>query len=172
MNDNIFSVDAWAPGINYYKHKIVSNNNLYYYSTADYTSSSSITTDINNGALLGYINDRGVNKPFFGWRPAYRFTNKNTPRVKKIQFGDGYFQTLPDGINNLLLEYSFTFEGDLHYITAILHFLSVRNGTESFCFVPPAPRGNLARFICSDWTDVQAFYNNYSVECSFKQSPT
>ena len=80
-------------------------------------------------------------------------------------------QILPDGINNILLDYNFTFQGNIHTITAILHFLMVRNGTESFVFLPPAPRGQLARFIAPKWTDAQKFYNNYSITANFKQVP-
>ncbi len=171
MDNNILSVDTWQAGKFYFKDKILTYNNLFYYVVFDYTSSGSITTDISNGNLSGYIYDKGVNKPYFTWRPNFKFSNKNVPRVKVIQFGDGYAQYVPDGINNLLLNYNFVFEGSLHSTTAVLHFLATRNGTESFCFLPPAPRGQILRFICQEWSDVQEFYNNYTIEATFKQVP-
>lgn len=171
MDNNIFSIDTWVATTAYYKNKILINNNLYYYVAFDYTSSSSIATDIANGNLVGYIYDRGVNKPYFTWKSNYDFNNKNTPRIKTIKFGDGYEQNVPDGINNLLLNYTFTFDGDLHQTTAILHFLATRNGSESFCFLPPAPRGQISRFVCQEWTDIQKFFNNYSIEAIFRQVP-
>ena len=171
MDYNIYSIDTWAPSTSYYQNKILTYNNLYYYAAFSYTSSSSITTDINNGNLNGYIYNMGQNKPYFTWKGNFGFSNENTPRVKKIQFGDGYFQIIPDGINNLLLNYKFTFQGDLAATTAILHFLYIRNGTESFCLLPPAPRGLIGRFICPTWTDTEIFYNNFKVECNFIQTP-
>jgi phage-related protein len=169
--NSIYNIDTWQPSTFYYRDYIVQNSGLYYYSSQDYTSSSSITTDINNGNLNGYIYDRGVNKPYFTWKPNFNYTNENVPRVKKIQFGDSYAQYVPDGINNLLLNYNFTFEGDIHTVTAILHFLSMRNGSESFVFLPPAPQGNLLRFICPKWTQAQKFFNNYTIEANFIQNP-
>ena len=114
----------------------------------------------------------GQNKPYFTWRPNFNFSNENQPRVKKIQFGDGYFQVVPDGVNNLLLNYEFEFQAiEIHEATAILHFLTTRNGTESFCFLPPAPRGQISRFLCSKWTDIQTFWNNYTIKATFTQTP-
>jgi phage-related protein len=171
MDNNIYQIDTWQPTTFYFKDKVLTNNNLFYYVAFDYTSSSSITTDINNGNLNGYIFDRGQQKPYFTWKANYNFTNENEPRVKKIQFGDGYFQLVPDGINNILLNYNFTFEGNLHNITAILHFLATRNGSESFCMLAPAPRGQILRFYCPKWSDIQRFYNNYSITANFLQTP-
>src|ERR1700761_9317680 len=109
MDNNILAIDSWTALTPYFKNKVLTNNGLYYYVAFNYTSSSSITTDINNGNLNGYIWDRGENKPFFTWKSNYKFDNTSTPRVKQIQFGDGYSQRVPDGINNLLLNYKFTF---------------------------------------------------------------
>ena len=172
-DNNIYSVDSWQPNTAYYKNKILKYNNLFYY-VADYYISDpfSITTDISNGNLNGYIWNEGVYKPYFFWKHSYKANNKSTPRIKKISFGDGYTQRIPDGINTLLLNYSLSFENrDLHEITAILHFFTIRNGTESFCWLPPAPRGQISRMICEEWSDVQEFVNNYSITATFVQSP-
>ena len=169
--NNIYNIDNWNTGTYYPTNYIVQNSGLFYYSAYNQTSTSSFTNDLNNGNWNGYIWNNGQNKPYFVWRANYDFSNKNTPRVKTIQFGDGYFQAIPDGINNLLLDYSLTFEGDLPFVTSILHFLQARNGSESFCWIPPAPRGQLYRFICPTWTDAQPFYNHYKIEANFKQSP-
>lgn len=172
MDNSVYQIDSWTPNTFYYKNKIVINNNLYYYAMNDYTSSSDINTDINNGNLGGYIYDRGENKPQFLWKPSFGFNNKNTPRIKEISFSDGYVQRVSDGINNLLLNYNFNFETrDLHETTAILHFLSIRKGVESFCFISPAPRAQIFRFICKEWSDEQTFYNNYKITANFIQTP-
>lgn len=172
-DNNIYQIDSWAPGIQYYKNKILTQNNLFYYAAQNYTSdATSINNDINNGNLGGYIYYNGTNKPYFTWKHSYKASNKNTPRVKTIVFGDGYAQRVPDGINTLLLNYTLTFEArEIHEITAILHFLTARNGTESFVWLPPAPRGQLSTVVCTDWTDVQDFYQNYSIQATFVQTP-
>ncbi len=157
---------------NYLKNDIIIQNNLYYYAAFNHTSTTDFNTDLNGGSWLGNIYDRGQNKPFFVWKPSYDANNTNEPRVKKIQFGDSYTQFIPDGINNLLLNFNFIFSvRELNEVTAILHFLSARKGTESFCFICPAPRGNLLRFICPKWSDVQKFYNNYEIQANFIQNP-
>lgn len=171
MQNSIFSIDQWQPSQFYYRDYIVQNSGSYYYSAFDQTSSSSFTNDLNNGQWNGYIFNNGIQKPYFTWKPSYDLSNDNTPRVKKIQFGDGYPQRLPDGINTLLLNYNLTFQGNLHSTTAILHFLSIRNGVESFVWLPPAPRGQLALFICEKWTDKQVFYNHYEITANFVQVP-
>ncbi len=172
MSQNIYNINSWAQSTNYNKNDIVIQNNLYYYAAFNHTSTTDFNTDLNGGSWLGNIYDRGQNKPFFQWKPSYRGSNENQPKVKPIQFGDGYTQRIPDGINNLLLNYNFVFDvRDLSEATAILHFLASRNASESFCFVPPAPRGNLLRFICPKWSDIQEFLNNYQIQCNFIQNP-
>lgn len=173
MDNNIYSIDAWTPNTQYYKNKILTNSNLFYYASQSFTSdASSITNDINNGNLMGYIWDNGISKPYFGWKHSYKASNKNSPKVKIISFGDGYTVRQADGISSLLLNYNLSYENrDLKEITAILHFLSVRNGVESFVWQPPAPRGNLGRFICPEWSDVQEFYGNFSITANFVQNP-
>ncbi len=173
MDNSIFNIDVWQANTNYFQHKIVTSNNLFYYAARNYTSdSTSINNDINNGNLVGYIYDRGVQKPYFGWKHSYKANNKNTPRIKVINFGDGYTVRQSDGINSLLLNYNLTFENrSLAEVTAILHFLATRNSVESFIWIPPAPRNSIARFVCQEWSDVQEFYGNYSITANFVQTP-
>lgn len=172
MSNSIYNVNSWLANTNYSKDDIVIQNNMYYYAAINHTSSSNFTNDLNNGDWKGVIYDRGQYKPYFQWAPSYKGSNENQPRVKTIQFGDSYFQKIPDGINNLLLNYNFTFEvRGLNEATAILHFLTARNACESFCFIPPAPRGNLLRFYCPKFTDIQEFFNNYQIQANFTQTP-
>lgn len=168
---NIYSIDDWAASTSYSKNKILKNNNLFYYVLANsYTSSSSVSTDISNGNLGGYITDKGESKPLFLWKPAYSFSVDNQPKIKTIQFGDSYKQIVKDGILNILPSLNLEFESDLAEITAILHFLETRSGAESFVYLAPAPRGNVGRWTCSKWTDSQIFYNNYKIQCVFDRS--
>ena len=95
MDNSIYNIDQWQSNTAYYKNKILTNNNLFYYATQSYVSdASSINNDINNGNLGGYIYYNGINYPFFLWRHSYKANNKNQPRVKTISFGDGYTQRI------------------------------------------------------------------------------
>jgi phage-related protein len=172
-NFNIYSIDDWAASTNYRKNAIVKNNNLYYYSLINHTSSSSLTTDITNGLMGGRILDNSEDKAYFFWKPSYRATVDNEPKIKKIQFGDSYVQRLSDGISNILPSISLTFDNiDIDETTAILHFLETRAGSESFVYLPGAPRGTLSRWVCEKWSDSQQFYNNYTIQARFDRSST
>jgi len=170
--NSIYQIDAWTPNTSYTKDYIVTINNLYYYSAFNQTSSASFSNDLAAGNWNGYIWDKGISMPFFPWRHSYKAQNKNVPKVKVINFSDGYAVRIPDGINSLLLNYNLTFENrSLTEVTAILHFLSVRNGYQSFCWLPASPRGQVWRFVCPEWGDIQDFYQNYSITASFIQVP-
>lgn len=169
-NFNIFDIDTWTTATAYSKYKIVTINNLYYYANSSHTSGATFATDNANGLWGGITTDNGETKPIFIWKPSYDYSNDNEPRVKTVQFGDGYEQTLQDGINNLLMAPTYTFENvDLDELTAILHFLYARAGAESFMFVPPAPYGKLKRFRCKQWNHTQKFYNNYTIQAKFNE---
>lgn len=173
MSDfNIYLIDNWAASTYYYKNKIVKNNNLFYYATMNHTSTSSLATDLSNNLWNGYITDKGESKPYFTWIPSYSYNVDNQPRIKKIQLGDGYTQRSPDGINNILPVFNLEFNCDINEVTAILHFLTERKGSESFIWLAPAPFGTLGRFVCEKFSNVQPFYNNYTLNCTFERSIT
>lgn len=172
MSQNIYSIDDWVASTSYVKNAIVKNGNYYYYALTNHTSSSSFETDLAAGNLWGgRITDNGENKPHFIWKCAPGLSVDNEPKIKKIQFGDGYSQKLNDGINNILPSINLTFENiDTEEVTAILHFLESRAGSESFVFLAPAPRGTLGRWTCERWTDTLDFYNNYTIQAKFDRS--
>ena len=84
LNNSIYDIDNWAPLTQYYKNYIVNYNGLYYYSANDQTSGSNFITDLNNGLWNGWTYDRGQSIPIFVWKPSYKFSNENKPRIKKI----------------------------------------------------------------------------------------
>ncbi len=170
MTNNIYNIDAWAASTNYSKNNIVTINNLYYYCYSSHTSSD-FSIDLASGNWVGYISDRGIQKPYFNWKSSYRTSVSNQPKFKEIQFG-GYIQTLPDDINNLLPSFSLSFDNiDLLECQAILHFLETRSlSAESFCWLMPAPRGIIGYFRCREYSDTQNFYNNYTITAKFDRS--
>ena len=67
-------------------------------------------------------------------------------RQLKVQFGDGYQQRAPDGINNLVLSFDLSFDNRSEIVVKnILNFLQgtdifyQRNQTEAFFWTPPPP---------------------------------
>jgi len=173
MSNSIYGSFTWLPNTQYYKNDIVTNDNsTFYYAAQDYLSSSVFATDVSAGNLIGYINYLGANKPYFTWKSSYKYNNKDVPRVRKIQFGDGYFQIAPDGINTILMNLTLPFHNlDIGEYTAIIHFLRTRNGVESFVFVPPPPYNIQKLFKATEWNVTQNFYNNYDMDVTFVESP-
>ena len=170
MSSNIYNINFWVQNTQYNKDDIITDGVYYYYSSINHTSSSSFATDYSNGLWNGIISNNGETKPYFIWVPSYKYINDSVPKVRTIQFGDGYIQDVRDGINNLLLSSEFRFENiNLNECTAILHFLYTRAGTESFVFLTPAPYSVLKRFKCKQWQDTENFYNNYTITAKFNE---
>lgn len=78
--------------------------------------------------------------PDFTWTPSRGVTR--TPRylVKEAKFGEGYIQSTRDGISNVLMDYTLSFNdrSDTE-IKAIMDFIDSKGGTDTFTFLPPAP---------------------------------
>ncbi len=166
----IFDINYWAAGTNYDKNYFILVNSYYYYATQSHLSGGDFNTDLNAGKWAGITSDGTDTKPQFIWRPSYNYTNNNQPKIKQIVFGDGFSQTLKDGINNSLLAFDFLFElRDLKETTAILHFLTQRAGAQSFFFQAPDPYGVLKKWLCKQWQEKQSFYENYTVSVHFEE---
>lgn len=74
------------------------------------------------------------------------------PRVLVAQFGDGYAQRRPNGINTQDEIWSLTFNNRTAAVAqAIDDFLKARNGVDVFVWTPP--RASTARnVICPEWS--------------------
>lgn len=168
MSD-IYNINNWATSTTYNVDDIVLQNNIYYYCTERHTSGT-FATDLTAGKWNGTVTVNGQSKPFFFWKPSYNYSLDIKPAIKSIKFGDGFEQTLGDGINNILLSITLQFnERGLGEYSAILHFLHTRAGFEQFYFIPPQPFGVLKKFTCPNWRPTQNFYENYSLEAEFQE---
>lgn len=85
----------------------------------------------------------------FTWSPAPGAAQDKTPRVRASQFGEGYQQRTPDGINTIARVWTLTFRRVTADVDAIDAFLTARNGAESFIWTPPT--GAAGKFICKKW---------------------
>jgi phage-related protein len=164
---SIFTVNDWLLAEDYQKNEIVKKDGLYYYALRDIPSNTSFSTTYWGGvAQLNAV----TFKPEFIWKPSYNSPADHSPKVRSIQFADGYEQRIPDGLNNNLLILNLTFElRDLPEAAAILHFLHTRKGSESFVFTPPAPYAERKKFICKDWSHNEVFFNNHSIRAKFEE---
>lgn len=70
-------------------------------------------------------------------------------RTRDIQFGDGYNQRAPDGINTDLREYTLEFKGNVDYITDLDNFFTRHKGVKSFKWQAP-DREDVRLYICKD----------------------
>ncbi|WP_353499256.1 phage tail protein [Vibrio sp. CB1-14] len=72
----------------------------------------------------------------FNWVPVAGFSRICEPKIKLVQFGDGYQQRSPNGINYKLRTYSATFRDNSEIIKGVDDFLFDRGAVEAFLFVP------------------------------------
>lgn len=72
----------------------------------------------------------------FTWRPLVETPGGVRFRVLKAQFGDGYSQTVGDGINNRTQSWNLTFRGSHEFIREIMAFLDEHGGALRFLWTP------------------------------------
>ena len=91
--------------------------------------------------------------------PDRGMSRKVKPRVRKIQFGDGYEQRTSFGINNIEETYSVNFQNRSRAeIEDIAGYLSSLNGITAFNFTVPDTNGT------NNETTVKVVCDNYSTE--------
>jgi phage-related protein len=104
----------------------------------------------------------------FSWKQKGGAQGKNTFRTLNAQFGDGYEQVAEDGLNNKVLEWPLTFEGDENEVKPIYDFLKRHAGAKSFLWKPPLEGQQLFR--CSE-IDIESIGGGiYSLSATFKQT--
>jgi len=173
------TISGWNAGTNYSKYNIVSgSNSKYYYSIIDNNIGAGNNPMTPANLQLDWDGYKLVNSnyvPNFFWQPSYQSSVKIEPRVKKIQFGNGYQQRILDGINSELKNLTLTFENRSEIETvSILHFLEERAGQQSFVYNVPtiyAKPSGVSKFIAPNWETNYNFYNNYTIKTVFEQVP-
>ncbi|MBE0152868.1 phage tail protein, partial [Serratia fonticola] len=69
-------------------------------------------------------------------------TGDHSFRVKDVQFGDGYKQSIGDGLNTEIQSWSLTFVSDLSRNAAIKAFFKRHAGYKAFKWVNPREGAN------------------------------
>lgn len=167
---SIYSTTQWSSDTTYNIHDIVKYDSLFYYSKVG-NNTNNIPSE-NSSYWGGTKVYNGVIKPHFIFTPSYNHAINIEPNVKTVQFGDGYEQSIPDGINNTLLKLEINFDlRNESEARAINHFFNQRKGAESFVFTPTAPYNLEKLFKCRGWSSVFVFYDNYSIRCRLDEVP-
>lgn len=101
--------------------------------------------------------------------PNYGAKAKREFRVLRADFGDGYSQRAPDGLNSKKETWSLKWDYlDLTEYNTINNFLTARKGTEAFLWTPPYQ--TVARkFICSSFEASIPAYNLYEITAEFEE---
>lgn len=87
----------------------------------------------------------------FTWAPTSIEIQKSF-RVLETEFGDGYKQRCPDGLNNLDASFNLSFENLYDdEAEAINDFLEVELGSDHFLFTPPR-WSTQVKCVCKSWS--------------------
>lgn len=103
----------------------------------------------------------------FGWKPGREPVGTAAYRVRKAQFGDGYQQTVADGINNKVQSWPLQFTGKAAKIAPIRDFLDARQGYQSFLWTPPL--GAQGYYKCAGHTLKPLGAGNFELTATFEQ---
>ena len=78
------------------------------------------------------------------------------PRVRRVQFGDGYEARIGDGLNTISMKTTLPWKNRTHQETAILlDFFRRHKGIQWFYWVPHG-ESRRRKFVCSKWSYVRS----------------
>lgn len=86
----------------------------------------------------------------FTWMHDRSPTGDVSFRFKETEFGDGYNQRSPDGINSVVDKWPLAFTGEAAFINAISDFLDARAGVDPFNWT--SPNGVSGRYLASKYS--------------------
>lgn len=98
---------------------------------------------------------------------------RNKPEIKLLEaeFGDGYTQAAPDGLNHIRRTLSLSWEKLLPWQKdQIVGFLESQGGYKSFWYTP-SNESVPVKWTCKDWDDARAD-DGMDVSCQLRQSFT
>lgn len=103
--------------------------------------------------------------------PSPGTTFKPKVKVLETEFGDGYTQSTPNGLNNIREHAQFRWNGlELWQMQAIIGFFEARKGAEVF-YYRPAGYADPLKWTCKEWE--KTFDNGvWKITASFVQSFT
>lgn len=102
-------------------------------------------------------------------KPSTSSSKTKTPRVKSIQFGNGYKQIYGDGINNNLEVWSIGFTVNDTNKQSIETFLNSSAGYIPFYWTAPENGSIQKMYLCTTWNVVPLGRNIYSITANFEE---
>lgn len=104
----------------------------------------------------------------FTWLPDQGATKSVTTRTNSLQYGDGYEQSVGDGMNTVIESWTLNFTlRPRTEIDAIDAFLTAKGGVERFDWA--TPQGLTKRFKCVAWTPAYNHDGDAALSCVFEQ---
>lgn len=101
--------------------------------------------------------------------PEYDGAKKSVEaRVLQSQFGDGYSQRAPDGLNSLPETWELVWLVQLSNRNSIVNFLKGKLGATAFLWTPPLASAAI-KCICRRWSEVAMFGDWWRIEATFEQ---
>ena len=106
--------------------------------------------------------------------PDRAMQKRSTAKVLLAQFGDGYEQRLPLGLNNLQQEYAVTFKTrPKAELDDIVTFLENTKGANNFNFTVPDTNGvsneTTIKVVCSEFSMSYDYDDFYTLEATFRR---
>lgn len=95
--------------------------------------------------------------------PKPNYTVSNEPKIKKMDFGDGYQQRRTDGLNPLLRKFSVTFNLRNPQAVKLAQFLAKHKGVTAFLF-----KAENAKVTCPKWTENRG-KTHTEIQCEFEE---
>ena len=103
--------------------------------------------------------------------PAHYGTSREAaPKLRSVQFGDGYEQIAPDGLNHNLLKLDVSFSTlTAAERAALCAFLDARGGHEPFKWTGPAPYDVEKFYRCREWQEGWDEFDKETVSARFDE---
>lgn len=102
----------------------------------------------------------------FDWRVHANSAGQGGFVTNKVQFGDGYSQSTPQGINNETGRWNISVAGYASEVQPIVDFIRAKKGAESFFWTPPlTPTGY---YECVDYTITPNGGAHYTISAVFE----
>lgn len=104
----------------------------------------------------------------FTWIPVTPARGTVKHRVRTAQFGDGYEQSVSDGINTRVQSWELEFVGETRaMMQAICAFLDARGGHESFTWTPPG--GTAGYYVVREYQVTPHGSGLYTIAATFQE---
>lgn len=104
----------------------------------------------------------------FTWQTEKGATGDIKQRTRTKQFGDGYGQTVSDGINNEQQSWPVSYTGSAARIKDIIAFLRRHKGAKAFLWMPPM--GELGLYKCAGFQPSHKGGSAYTLTATFEQT--